>query len=199
MIDLRFDNVSKRYRIRQEDATHHAGWINKMRSRLGPGKDFWALRDVSFEVRHGETLGIIGHNGSGKSTALKLMASITTPTRGEITIRGRIAALLEVASGFHSGIDRPGKCLFARIDYRHAAPRDPRQARPHHRLRGSLPLHRSAGETLFLGHVCEAGIPHRCASGARDPSAGRSTGGGRHDVSEKVASGSASWNSAAAE
>ena len=101
MIDLRFNNVSKRYRIRQEDATHHAGWINKMRSRLGPGKDFWALRDVSFEVRHGETLGIIGHNGSGKSTALKLMASITTPTRGEITIRGRIAALLEVASGFH--------------------------------------------------------------------------------------------------
>jgi len=101
MIDLRFDNVSKRYRIRQEDATHHAGWLNKMRSRLGPGKDFWALRDVNFEVRHGETLGIIGHNGSGKSTALKLMASITTPTRGEITIRGRIAALLEVASGFH--------------------------------------------------------------------------------------------------
>jgi len=101
MIDLRFDRVSKRYRIRQEDATHHAGWINKLRSRLGPGKDFWALRDVSFEVTRGETLGIIGHNGSGKSTALKLLASITTPTRGEITIHGRIAALLEVASGFH--------------------------------------------------------------------------------------------------
>lgn len=101
MMDLRFDNVSKRYKIRQEDETHHAGWINKMRSRLGPGKDFWAVRDVSFEVTRGETLGIIGHNGSGKSTILKLLASITTPTRGEITIRGRIAALLEVASGFH--------------------------------------------------------------------------------------------------
>ena len=101
MIDLSFDHVSKKYRIRQEDATHHAGWINKMRSRLGPRKDFWALRDVNFEVTRGETLGIIGHNGSGKSTILKLMASITTPTRGEITIRGRIAALLEVASGFH--------------------------------------------------------------------------------------------------
>jgi len=101
MIDLRFDHVSKRYRIRQEDATHHSGWLNKMRSRLGPGKDFWALRDVNFEVTRGETLGIIGHNGSGKSTILKLLANITTPTKGEITVCGRIAALLEVASGFH--------------------------------------------------------------------------------------------------
>ncbi len=101
MIDLNFDKVSKKYRVRQEDATHHDGWINKLRSRLGPGKDFWALKDVSFEVTRGETLGIIGHNGSGKSTVLKLLASITSPTKGEITIRGRIAALLEVASGFH--------------------------------------------------------------------------------------------------
>ena len=61
----------------------------------------WALRDVSFEVKEGEALGIVGHNGAGKTTILKLLSSITTPTYGEITIRGRLVALVEVSSGFH--------------------------------------------------------------------------------------------------
>ena len=64
-------------------------------------KDFWALKDVSFEVGHGETLGIIGHNGAGKSTILKLLSQITSPTSGEIRLGGRVAALIEVGSGFH--------------------------------------------------------------------------------------------------
>jgi len=61
----------------------------------------WALRDVSFEVTEGEALGIVGHNGAGKTTILKILSSITTPTQGEITVRGRLAALVEVSSGFH--------------------------------------------------------------------------------------------------
>src|SRR5579872_3002028 len=101
MIDLRLDKVSKRYRIREAQATHHEGLWRKLRSRFSQGNDFWALRDVDLEVKRGETLGIIGHNGSGKSTILELLSKITMPTRGEITIRGRVAALLEVASGFH--------------------------------------------------------------------------------------------------
>ena len=63
--------------------------------------DFWALRDISFQVKPGEAMGIIGPNGSGKSTMLKLLTKILRPTLGSCTVRGRVGALIEVAAGFH--------------------------------------------------------------------------------------------------
>ncbi len=91
-IDVCCDRISKRYRLTER---------RKPGTLWRPRRDFWALRNVSFEVRRGEALGIIGRNGAGKSTILKLLEGITAPTEGEITIRGRLAALIEIGSGFH--------------------------------------------------------------------------------------------------
>jgi lipopolysaccharide transport system ATP-binding protein len=101
MIDLRFERVSKRYRIQSETESWDCGLRAKIQRLRCRKTDFWAVKDVSFEVQRGESLGIIGHNGAGKSTILKLLSNITTPTLGDITINGRLSALLEVGSGFH--------------------------------------------------------------------------------------------------
>ncbi len=62
---------------------------------------FYALQDINFEVKQGEVLGIIGKNGTGESTLLKILSRVTTPTKGQIKIKGRVANLLEVGTGFH--------------------------------------------------------------------------------------------------
>src|SRR5205807_634747 len=98
MIDLNFERVSKKYKL-PTDGDRPKRWYTRAFARRSG--QMWALRNVSFRVNQGEALGIAGHKGAGKTTIMKILSGITTPTSGEITIRGRLAALVEVSSGFH--------------------------------------------------------------------------------------------------
>ena len=117
-IAIRVENLSKQYRIGanqnsrnfreaiKESLKEPFRRVSRLFRRPAPGsieldQTIWALRDVSFEVKHGDLLGVIGRNGSGKSTLLKILSRITEPTAGVAQIRGRVRSLLEVGTGFH--------------------------------------------------------------------------------------------------
>ena len=102
---LEVSGISKQFRLSHE----HTPYLS-LRERLGQllafkkhtsVEDFWALKDISFDVNAGDSIGIIGKNGAGKSTLLKILSRITPPTSGKVIARGKVASLLEVGTGFH--------------------------------------------------------------------------------------------------
>ncbi len=111
------ENLGKRYTIEhrqaKRDGMRHAiesairaplAWLRSARQRKSQQVDFWALKDVSLQIKQGEVVGIIGPNGAGKSTLLKILSRITFPTTGRVRITGRTASLLEVGTGFHQDL-----------------------------------------------------------------------------------------------
>lgn len=100
---ISFNNVSKRFTYSREQPQSIQETVISVfgRRKRQPKKDLWAVNDLSFDLMPGQSLGIIGRNGSGKSTVLKLVARILRPTSGQVAVRGRVSALLELGAGFH--------------------------------------------------------------------------------------------------
>src|SRR5258708_1372323 len=96
---VELDGVSKRYLLGQRRGAR--GVLLDLVGRRDTRQDLWALRDVTLDLRRGESLGIVGRNGAGKTTTLRLMAGITRPTQGRVHSWGRVASLLNVGAGFH--------------------------------------------------------------------------------------------------
>lgn len=103
MAAISIHDLGKRYKlgVRQHDTLRDHLAALFRRQKKAPEDEFWAIRNLNFEIQQGEVVGIVGRNGAGKSTLLKVLSQITEPTEGEVRIHGRVASLLEVGTGFH--------------------------------------------------------------------------------------------------
>ena len=159
-----FDEVYKSYRLYH----HIIGGFKKLLFNL-PGTfsslrnaRFEALKGISFEVRKGETFGIIGRNGAGKSTLLGLIAGILKPSAGNVIVRGRVSPLLELGSGTHPELTGRDNIVLNGVLLGMTRAEVKEVARDNRIFRTGR-LHRPAPEDLFLGYACKAWIFRNCA------------------------------------
>src|SRR5687768_12470945 len=110
---IRVENISKKYNLRHKQKNSEDSLIAAMAGGLkkflttrnnNTTEEFWALKNINFEIEKGDRVGIIGRNGAGKSTLLKILSRIVKPTTGRIEFDGRMASLLEVGTGFHGDL-----------------------------------------------------------------------------------------------
>jgi lipopolysaccharide transport system ATP-binding protein len=150
---------------------HSNGYLSKC-ANLTEEEIIWALKDISFEIQHGEVVGLIGHNGAGKSTLLKLLSRITEPTTGYAEIHGRLAALLEVGTGMHpeltgrENIYMNGTVLGMKkkeIDSKFDEIVD---------FSGVSNFSRHSCKKIFIGHESKIRFCHCCTSGTRNLNSG---------------------------
>ena len=99
------ENVSMRFNLAQECVDNLKEWVvRRLKGNMTPKDEFWALRDISLSIPYGDTFALVGSNGSGKSTMLKIISGIIAPTKGRVRVNGRIAPLIELGAGFDNDL-----------------------------------------------------------------------------------------------
>ena len=182
---IRLDRVSVRFNMSRERVDSMKEYLIRAVKQQLFFDEFWALRDVSLEIRKGEVFGLVGLNGAGKSTILKTVAGVLKPTQGVVETHGSIAPLIELGAGFDPDLTARENVYMngAVLGYSSVYMKE-----RYEEIMDFAELEncRCAGEKLFFRNVCPAGLRHRHHGETGDPHCGRNFIGGGLPVPGKM-------------